>query len=537
MGRGVRTVKGALLAVLGVFLAISCLASWAFSMVIMPAAENAGERLEEFRRYGPYALLGMCLLTLLNSSGERSPVRFSPPEVDFLFPGPFSRRQLLAYKLIVGFLSIALGAVFLLMWSSSLRFGHIPLAARYAGLLLALIFIHLFSVVIGFTASAIGARAYNRVRKVILAAVVGLLVFVALGAGGGFLRQAPQEMFRHVEQSPIAQTLLAPFRWFVLALTAPRLWPDFAQWAGSCLLVDAVLLVLAFVMDVHYLESAAAASERLYAQLQRVRTGGAAAATLRVSGPVRFSLPSLPWWGGIGPIAWRQMLAVPRSRATIVFLCFLVPLFAMAFIPNLRAAGGEHFNISVFLGGQIIAMTIIMSGLFAFDFRADIGRMDVLKALPIAPVPLVIGELVTPVLFVSLIQAVALGVIVTTAVKPDAAVHFALALPFAIPFNFLLFAVDNLLFLHFPTKVLNVSPADFQAMGRYALTNLARFLVLGLATGVAAVAGLVVHLIANSALAALVTAWVLLAVFGATLVPFIALAFRQFDVARDTPPE
>ena len=48
---------------------------------------------------------------------------------------------------------------------------------------------------------------------------------------------------------------------------------------------------------------------------------------------------------------------------------------------------------------------------------------------------------------------------------------------------------------------------------------------------------MVVHLITNSALAALVTAWVLLAAFGATLVPFIALAFRQFDVARDTPPE
>src|SRR5207245_5057040 len=135
-----------------------------------------------------------------------------------------------------------------------------------------------------------------------------------------------------------------------------------------------------------------------------------------------------------------------RSRATIIFLFFLVPLFGIAFFPHLRGTGGEHFNLPAFLAGQIIALTIVMSGLFAFDFRADIGRMDVLKALPIAPVPLVIGELVTPVLFVSLVQAVALGLIVTTAVKPDAAVKFALALPFAIPFNFLLLAVDNLLF-------------------------------------------------------------------------------------------
>src|SRR2546421_3158100 len=136
-------------------------------------------------------------------------------------------------------------------------------------------------------------------------------------------------------------------------------------------------MVCAFAMDVQYLGSPAAASERLYANVQRVRAGGAAAASLRVSGPVRFSLPSLPWWGGIGPMAWRQMLAVPRSRATLVFLIILVPLLAIPLFPGVSDASHDR-KIPVFLGGQVIAMTIFMSGLFAFDFRGDVERMDML---------------------------------------------------------------------------------------------------------------------------------------------------------------
>ena len=74
-------------------------------------------------------------------------------------------------------------------------------------------------------------------------------------------------------------------------------------------------------------------------------------------------------------------------------------------------------------------------------------------------------------------------------------------------------------------------------MGRYALLNLARFLVLGVTLGVATVLALAVYFISSSIAAALALGWLVLAGFAAALVPFIALAFRRFDVARDTPPE
>src|SRR5205814_10593130 len=69
------------------------------------------------RDVAPVILLAMCLLTLVSSGGEKA-IAFAPAEVDFLFPGPFTRRQLLAYKIGkslagVAFSSLLLSIVFL----------------------------------------------------------------------------------------------------------------------------------------------------------------------------------------------------------------------------------------------------------------------------------------------------------------------------------------------------------------------------------------------------------------------------------------
>src|SRR5262249_58480123 len=117
------------------------------------------------RRYGPFALLAMAVLTLLTSSSERAVLPFTPAEVNLLFAGPFRRRQLLSYKLMVSFLSILLGAAFFLMWTSTVRLQGVPIFVRYLALVLALGFVQLFTIVLGFLANTVGARAYNQGRK------------------------------------------------------------------------------------------------------------------------------------------------------------------------------------------------------------------------------------------------------------------------------------------------------------------------------------------------------------------------------------
>src|SRR5438045_7895711 len=86
--RNLRTIKGLLLTLVGLLLFLPVAI---FSLLAPRFQLGAQEAL--IRRYGPLGLLAFCVLNLLLASEERA-IHFAPAEVDFLFPGPFRRRQL-----------------------------------------------------------------------------------------------------------------------------------------------------------------------------------------------------------------------------------------------------------------------------------------------------------------------------------------------------------------------------------------------------------------------------------------------------------
>ena len=69
---------------------------------------------------------------------------------------------------------------------------------------------------------------------------------------------------------------------------------------------------LVLKLDADYLEAAAAVSQKVYEQLQRIRQGGGLSMPA-TRGAARLRLPGLPWLGGAGPIAWRQVLISLRT--------------------------------------------------------------------------------------------------------------------------------------------------------------------------------------------------------------------------------
>jgi hypothetical protein len=481
-------------------------------------------------------LLGLTLLTLLSSAGDRGVITFSPAEVTFLFAGPFSRRQLLAYKVVIAFVSSLVMALFFLVWLASLHVRTMMLGFCYLGIVLAILFTQLLTMAIGFLASSISVQAYNRRRKLILLVLVVLALAVLVQTGGDLFRLSGLELAKRVEQTPVLRAVLEPLHWFVRAFTAERFWPDFVHWAGLSLAADLGLLLVVFALDAHYLESAAAASERVYAQLQRLRSGGAAATVLRHSGTARSWIPMLPWWGGVGPVLWRQLATVPRSRSTLVIVLMLLPLVVLPALRGLPTGNDAVAGLALPVGIQVLVMTLFLTPLIAFDFRGDLDRMDVLKTLPIAPTALVIGQLLTPTLLLCLVQWVGLVILAAT-LDQDIVLQAAAGALLIVPFNFLLIGLDNLLFLFFPARALTPTPGDFQVMGRLTLSYLVKMILVGLAVGIATlVAVLIYHLLGRSLTAALVGAWFVLVGFDAGVIPLIVLGFRRFDVARDTPP-
>src|SRR5262249_47979751 len=95
--------------------------------------------------------------------------------------------------------------------------------------------------------------------------------------------------------------------------------------------------------------------------------------------------------------------------------------------------------------------------------------------------------------------------------------------------------VDNLLFLLFPTRMV-ATIGDFQVYGRQLVLQMVKMIILLITGGItAAFAAMAYFLSGRSVMAAVTTGVFVLAGFGAGLVPFIAAAFRKFDVTRDMP--
>ena len=362
---------------------------------------------------------------------------------------------------------------------------------------------------------------------------------VAWAAGQAIQFEGPPgdllDTLQRVEQSQVLQWIVTPFRWYVHVLTAPHFWPDFIRWGGVCLGVNASLVALVYLLDASFLESAAAASERRYAKLQRMRSSGTLGGASVKSGKVRFSLPMLPWLGGSGPIAWRQLTAATRSYRALTVM--LIAGAAGGIGPAIASASDEKAAevMPWMLAGMGLFMSMLLGQFFAFDFRSDVDRIEVLKTLPLSAWKIVLGQLITPVLFSSAFQILLVGLIYAIFGKVR---YLLLAVVlFAPPVNMLLVGVENGIFLMFPTRLVQTNPGDFSQAGRQMIVMFTKMLTLGIGLGVPALIGLGTFWASGQSwIAAGLIAWPVSVAISAVPLPFVAKAFRNFDVAQDTPP-
>jgi hypothetical protein len=532
LGRSLFTVKGVLVALLCLLSLAPVILAFIFHWMVGVSQPSVAEKMEEIKRFAPLALMLLCLLNIVTAAGEQA-ISFSPAEVNLLFAGPFSRRQLLAYKLVTSFIIVLVIALVITICLSPFtpRIG-----AAYVGLVLGMMFLHLVIVSIVLIGSMIGAQAYNRRRRWALGFVAVLVSLVILNVGSGIFELSPRELLEAVEQTPALVVVLTPFRWYVNASMATQYWPDLAQWGLLGLAMDVGLVVVVFALDAHYLETAASAGEKIYATLQKVR-GTGLAYQARPS-KARFAMPELPFWGGIGPIAWRQLTTALRSQQLLLGYLFLLAIILLIPLIGSQKTGSAPSHLATLTVGAMAWITFLLAPMITFDFRGDLERMDILKTLPLRASRIVLGQVLTPVLIVSLVQWLFLVVLIVLGYRLDLLVG---AIPFVLPLNLLLFGIENLLFLWYPSPPPAAMAGNYQMMGRNMLLMLAKFLITGLIGGITGLVAALVYLLMElvqgpSLLASLTVAWLLITGFAIGLVPLVALAFRRFDVARDMPP-
>jgi len=517
MLRGIKTPKGAVFFGLGVLM----FAIWLGPSVVFAFRENATDS-AQLEAAMPLIILGMCLLTLISSAGERA-IYFSPGEVEFLFPGPFGRRELLGYKvlgLLVGVLfSSALFSVIFLRYASSWL-------AAFAGVFLSLTFVQLFSMSLLLAGQLMAERAYTRMRMAVLIAF-GLVLAAAVGPaiamrGMGKFGEAVVK----AQESPWLQYAFLPLRPFAKTVAAEHVFPDLILWSGIALAINGALFAFIIWLDAEYRETAIGVSQKLYSRIQRAQRSGMAPTASSSRGRV----PQLPWLGGAGPIAWRQMTNALRNARSMMLILLLVAL-AIG-IPTV-ARGESDVKIWPMTLAMAIWLTVFLSMMIRFDFRSDVEQMDWLKMMPLKPWALVTGQLAVPVLICSALQVALVAVTVQIAGRPEL---LAITIAFAPPFNILIFGIENALFLLAPTRVVAFSPGDFQVFGRQLLFLLVKLVLVSVAAGVAFGGGALVYVLSGSAMVlAIVSGWVFLTAQALVMIPTAAWAYRRFDVSLDTP--
>jgi len=522
MVSGLRSPRGIIFAVIGVLV----LMLWIVPSLLTSDTLTADE-LAEIRRIGPLALLGICLLNVLFSSAEGG-IAFTAAETSLLFPAPFSRRQFLAYKVVSNVGAALLSAAFVTIFVR--RYSAMILSA-FVAVTMILTFIQLLGILLALLASTVGAVAYNRQRRILLGVAAVIAGIVVWQTGADWLQRDWLQILDDVLSNPIAQIVLAPMQCFIDTLTAQTVWPDLLRGAGLSLLVNVLMILVIFSLDAQFLEASAAASEKLYMRLQRVRQGGTAAISVP-SGKPRLAFPFLPRLGGIGPLVWRQLTTALRSLKSLILMLLFFGIFATPLL--LQMDTHKTDALPAMLVALLTATTLIVPPLLPFDFRGDLDRMPFLKTLPLPAWRITIGELLTPVILLSAGQCAVLAV-VQFAAGLDADIWGVVAV--LIPINFLIFTVENFFFLLVPIRQVAAHPGDFQLIGRNIVVWLAKMTAIGLTVLPATIIGLVIYFVTHNQVLAIGSATVIVVLVVATGVPLVAWAFLRFDVARDTPPE
>jgi hypothetical protein len=510
----------------GLLLGVAVLvgASFVFlPMLVGPAVRIAPKTV---RNVAPLGILFVVASMLLTSNSAQA-VTFTMPEIEFLFPGPFTRRELLLYKLATSALFAGLNA---LVFATVFRNVTTWWLAGWIGIWLTLLFIQLLSMAIVLVVQTIGQRAYSLARRAILAmliVLVGLSTWQFWPAGGSL---SLIELATEFRTSTGGRIVLAPFEVFGRAIAAETLYPELLLWGAAALGVNVLLTIVVLSLDANFFEAALVAGQKRYEALSRVRRGNLPA--LGQQHTARWRLPELPWLGGAGPVAWRQSIQLVRSSPRALMMLVMISIFTVPSFVMVRPGTADLTMpiLGIVAWGSFFVISTLPAG-----FRADLDYLEWFKMLPLPPKAVVLGELLPPVLFVLVLQAVVLAGASAFGVASQHEIVTAV-LCFALPANLLFVTSENLLFLRYPSRNVAATPGDMQFMGRQIMMMFGRLLVIFAACGIA---GAVVGVFALAGL----RSWPLLAAIGwvvlmaecLALVWATVRAFHDFDPSIDMP--
>ena len=387
-----------------------------------------------------------------------SPFDWMPAERDLLLAMPLRPRDLVAYQLAsVTVTTILKAGLFTLLLLPDLR--CVPLA--FLGLVLATMTLEILRLAIDIATWSMVRSAYLAYRAVVLTGLV--VAGIAVGAmivredalvdqtvgGEGSLQRLLAILVR-LNASEFGYLALPcqPFLDLVQAdaLTAPRI---VLAAAASAAVTGIAAAVIGFYVSAsrcmsnrercNYCKNGAA-RERL-ADTDQHEIG-----LLRAAGTLK--LQPIPRWGGVGALAWRQLVGARRHWGSL--LTAMIAPAVLACAPCFAIADPAMALLAT-IGTLAFYTFLLLPTALRFDFRRDLDRLATLKGLPIAPAAAAIGQTLAPVLIATVFQG---GVLAFAIFALSLPLHqLFVALLVMIPLNVLVFGLDNLIYLLYPYRM------------------------------------------------------------------------------------
>jgi hypothetical protein len=520
--RGLKKPAGILFAIFAVIMGTLWLVPAVIGSFTAPPLEP-----EPVRRYGPAVLLIMVIANLFNRNAQHS-VHFSPAEIDVLYPAPFSRRQLLTYKVSIALLSsIGVGlllSIFIWRYAGNWLFAAVSMS-------LAILLVNLLSMAAMLGGQFLAGAMRSFVQKLIAAAIGAGLVLTIVATMPIDRERGVLENIDAVLDSPIVSALLLPLSVFTEMLTAES-WLIFAGFLALALVMCGGVFSINVMLDARGIEAAIERGTRYHKDMERAKKSSGIVVTYSERS-ARLRVSKLPWLGGAGPILHRQLTTALRSAGSLV-MPVTVSLGIFGFLVAVAARESQAAAIGPAMFG-VFFLAILLPQMLQFDFRGDLDQLDWLKILPIPPVPMVVGELITPVAIITVAQWILIAF--TAIVAPEVSLGALIAVgAVLLPLNFLNLAIDNGMFLAYPTRKLAAGFADLAALGRNMLLFFGKAIILFVCAAAAALVALIAWWLGGGSWTAFTfAAWIVLAISCVISVPLVAKLFQQFDVSRDMP--
>ncbi len=466
----------------------------------------------------PLSMLGLSLLTVVMTTGPT--FHFSPNEINFLFTGPFRRRDLILYKFSAYVAGVTLSSVFVTVLVQPDTGSILPV---FIATLLTLVFVQLNSAVISMAGHALDGSPFAKIKWPAMGCLGAIgaaaLLYAWITPDLGIFDLLSE--FRH---SWIGTIVLIPYIVFAELFVASSI-SDMALWALVAVAINAGLLRAAIVLDARTADRSLAENARLSSRWERIKQGGSFWATERTE---VHSIRRAPIFGGLGPIAMRQSLNALRNSLKLIFI------FAglAACIAPVSSALGAPVTQEQTLMIIYIFIAFILPRNLVCDFRGDLSRMEIYKTLPIAPWRICAGQLVVQTLLAYAITLVVIAsaFVFEESITPQVALILA---AFALPLTFLIYAVENTVHLLFPTKLVAMGRADFEFLGRSIVEFIAKTIFVFAAIAASIAAGLsTFRMMGTTLVLPGLASWLTLMVIGLLALVALQYAFRRFAVAE-----